>query len=125
MKYPVGKLLTREYNDIERRILQARLIRHLDSWRDEIVFICKDGRYGRREVTYEEILDIAYLSRCVSHAPYRAWLFKQEEMKSVPDYGRLLRDILMRELPISGQDLPTLMNKYKWLYDTETWENEK
>jgi hypothetical protein len=122
MEYPVGKLLTREYNDIERRILQARLIRHTSSWHDEVVFICKDGRYGRRRVNEQEIWDIAYLSRCVYHAPYRKWLFEQEKITKDPDYVRLLNNIFMRELPVSGQDLPTLMNKYKWLYDTETWE---
>lgn len=125
MIYPVGKLLTREYNDIERRILQARLIRHTDLWCDEVVIICKDGSRGRKEVTFEDILHIAYLVRCVIHGPYKEWLFEQEKMKKDPDYARLLRYNFMRELLLSGQDFPTLMNKYKWLYATETWENEK
>lgn len=120
MKYPVGKLLTREYSDIERRILQARLICRADSWKEEVEFICKDGRYGRRKVNEQELWDIAYLGRCVIRAPYVEWLFKQEKMTNDPKYARLLRDIFMRELPASGQDFSTLMNKYKWLYDTET-----
>lgn len=122
MKYPVGELLTREYNDIERRILQARLIRHTDSWRNEAVFVCKDGRYGRREVNEQEIWDIAYLGRCVIHTPYREWLFDQVEKIGDSKYTRLLFNLFIRELPISRQDFPTLANKYKWLYDTETWE---
>lgn len=113
MKYPVGKLLTREYSDIERRILQARLIRRTDSWNEEVIFICKTGRYGRRKVNEQEIWDISDLVTRVRISPYIEYLFMLEK------YARIMQIMMPGKMPTTGKSSASLLDKYKWLYDTE------
>lgn len=125
MKYPVGKLLTREYNDIERRILQARLIRNTNSWANTIRFVCVDGKVGFKDVDYMEEFEIADLVTRVRIAPYIQYLFMQEDKKDEPNYARITQMIAPNKMPITGQDTAILLKKYKWLYATETWEGEK
>lgn len=116
MKYPVGKLLTREYNDIERRILQARLIRNTDSWANTIRFVCVDGKFGFKYVTCMEELEIADLIRYIRYAPLFECLRYSLRVKAFQ---------WAYVSPSTVINYYDLMDKYKWLYDTQTWEDEK
>ena len=116
MKYPVGKLLTREYDDIERRILQARLIRNTDSWENTVIFLCKDGKFGYKNVTQEEEFEIADLIRCIRYCPLFDCLRYEIRIKAYH---------WAYVLPSTILNFYDLMERYKWLYDTETWESEK
>jgi hypothetical protein len=116
MNYPVGKLLTREYDDIERRILQARLIRRTDSWENTIRFVCVDGKFGFKDVNQMEEFEIADLIRYIRYAP----LFD-----CLPYSLRVKAYHWAYVSPSTIINFYDLMERYKWLYDTETWESEK
>lgn len=112
MEYPVGKLLTREYNDIERRILQAKLFYTNDSWYKNVRFIAKDGSCGVKQVTDEEVFDIDDLIRYIRLLPLLECLTDD-----------IIYSMAIRRFYISPRiinNYHTLMQKYQWLYNNET-----
>ena len=57
-------------------------------------------------------------------APYIQYLFDQEKKEEEPNYDRIARILISNKMSITGQNFASLLYKYKWLYDTETWGRE-